>query len=399
MPKLLRITTIPLSLDKLLTGQLRFMSSYFDVIAVSADGPEIETIKKREGCDYLVIPMTRTISPFRDYVALLKMIKLIKREKPTIVHSHTPKAGLIAMLAAYYCKTPIRLHTVAGLPLMETTGFKKQLLVWVERVIYRCANYVYPNSLELKRYIEEQKFTSSDKLKVLGNGSSNGIDVHYFERTTAIMDQAEQLKRKYAISSTNFVFIFIGRIVKDKGINELVNAFDQLNKKHTFIKLILVGPFEDELDPIHPNTRQLIRQNNAIITTGFINDIRPYLAASHVLVFPSYREGFPNAPLQAGCFELPMIVSDINGCNEIVQDGVNGLVVPPKNEIALQKAMETMIVDEALRERCAKASRSIIVHNYSRETVWNALLEEYKNLLMAKRISLTHVSKIPETSL
>ena len=207
------------------------------------------------------------------------------------------------------------------------------------------------------------------------------------------------MKNKYGIASSDLVFIFVGRIVKDKGINELVNAFNQLNKEYKTIKLILVGPFEDELDPIHINTRNIIEQNINIVTTGFINDIRPYLVASHVLTFPSYREGFPNVPLQAGCFELPMIVTDINGCNEIVQDRVNGLLIPPKNESALRSAMQKMIEDEAFREKCATASRQVIVENYSRETVWNALLKEYEHLLQAKGISFTHVSKIPETSI
>ena len=399
MSKLVRVTTIPLSLDKLLTGQLRFMAPYFDVIAVSSDGPEVERIKYREGCNYHIVPMTRTIAPVKDLFSLREMIKLIKREKPDIIHSHTPKAGFIAMLAAYYCKIPVRLHTVAGLPLMEASGLKKQLLIWVEKLTYKCATHVYPNSRELKSYIEQNKFTYSNKLKVLGNGSSNGIDVNYFKRTEAISNEAEQLKNKYGVTSSDLVFIFIGRIVKDKGINELVNAFNKLNNKYKTIKLILIGPFEDELDPIHLNTRNIIKQNINIITTGFINDIRPYLAASHVLTFPSYREGFPNVPLQAGCFELPMIVTDINGCNEIVQDGVNGLLIPPKNEPALQSAMEKMIEDEAFRKKCATASRQVIVENYSRETVWNALLKEYEHLLQAKGLSFTHVSKIPETSI
>jgi len=398
MSKLVRVTTIPLSLDKLLTGQLRFMASYFDVLAVSSEGPEIESIKHREGCKHFVVPMTRTISPFKDSVSLWSMIKLIKKEKPDIVHSHTPKAGLIAMLAAYYCKTPIRLHTVAGLPLMETKGFRKKLLIWVEKLTYKCASCVYPNSLELKKYIEENKFTSPEKLKVLGMGSSNGIDVNYYKRTTTIIEEAEVLRNNYGISASELVFIFVGRIVKDKGIKELVNAFDQLNKKYRTIKLILVGPFEDELDPIQPETRKLIEHNKNILITGFINDIRPYLAASNVLTFPSYREGFPNVPLQAGCFELPMIVTDINGCNEIVQNGVNGLLVLPKDEVALQSAMERMINDEDFRKCCAKVSRHMIVENYSRENVWNALLKEYKNLLEVKEINLTHVSKIPETN-
>jgi glycosyltransferase involved in cell wall biosynthesis len=396
--KLIRITTIPLSLDKLLTGQLYFMKAKgFHTTAVSAYGKEIEAIKEREQCDFRIIKMTRFITPVQDLLSLFKMISLLKKEKPQIVHTHTPKAGLIGMLAAWFCKVPVRLHTVAGLPLMETKGFKKKVLVWVEKITYGSSHYVYPNSLELKKYILQNKFTSPNKLKVLGNGSSNGIDTDHFKKTQTVLSEAEELKNKYQLSSPDLVFIFIGRIVKDKGINELVESFHQLNKKYLHLKLLLAGDFEDDLDPVSLNTKQIINSNNNIICTGFVNDVRPYLAASDVLAFPSYREGFPNVPLQAGCMELPMIVTDINGCNEIVQDGINGLVIPVKNTTALQSAMERMITDEIFRKECASTSRQIIVENYSRGTIWNALLKEYETLLHMKGINFTHVPEITET--
>ncbi len=396
--KLARVFTIPLSLDLLITGQLYFMKSKgFHVIAVSSCGKEIEAIKKREQCDFKIIKMTRFITPVQDLLSLYKMIAFLKKEKPQIVHTHTPKAGLIGMLAAKVCKVPVRLHTVAGLPLMETKGFKKKILVWVEKITYGCSQYVYPNSLELKKYILQNKFTSPHKLKVLGNGSSNGIDTNHFKKTQPVLSEAEALKNKYQLSSPDLVFIFIGRIVKDKGINELVESFHQLNKKYSHLKLLLAGDFEDDLDPVSSDTKQIINTNRNIICPGFVNDVRPYLAASDVLVFPSYREGFPNVPLQAGCMELPMIVTDINGCNEIVQDGINGSVIPVKNAAALQSAMERMITDEIFRKECASASRQIIVENYSRETIWNALLKEYETLLHQKGINFTHVSEIVET--
>lgn len=391
----MRVTTIPLSLDKLLTGQLKFMSDKgFDVTAVSANGSEIESIKEREDCEHCIIPMTRTISPLADVKALWKMVRLIKKEKPVIVHTHTPKAGLIGMLAAWFCKVPVRLHTVAGLPLMESSGSKRKLLVFIEKCIYACASAVYPNSFELKDYIEKNKFTSFNKLKVIGKGSSNGIDIDYFKKTGKIITEAEQIRAQYRISANDLVFVFVGRIVKDKGINELVKAFDHLNKKYFNIKLLLIGPFEDDLDPIDNSTRDILTANRSIICTGFINDVRPYLAAADVLAFPSYREGFPNVPLQAGCFDLPSIVSNINGCNEIIKNNVNGLIVPPKNLIALEAAMERMVADEDFRKKCSSVAREMITKNFSREVVWHALLEEYKRELNQKGIKCAYVSEV-----
>lgn len=381
-PILIRITTVPISLEVLLTGQMRYMSEKgLSVYMISSAGKNIHALEKSENCQFIEVEMHRLISPFKDLISLYKLIKVIIKIKPSIVHTHTPKAGFLGMLAACFCRVPVRMHTVAGLPLMEAKGIKKQVLILAEKFTYACAHFVYPNSFALKEYIQQQKYTSSKKLKVIGNGTSNGIDANYFKKTSAILNEAEKIKKEFGIFSTNLVFIFIGRIVKDKGINELAEAFNQLNAKYKSIKLLLIGPFEDDLDPIENTTREIISSNTNIITTGFIDDVRPYLAASSILTFPSYREGFPNVPLQAGCMELPMIVTDINGCNEIVHNNMNGLIIPPKNTELLYNAMEKMITDESFRKKCASASRQMIIDKFSRETVWKGLLNEYERLL------------------
>jgi glycosyltransferase involved in cell wall biosynthesis len=397
-PILVRITTVPLSFEVLLTGQMKFMSEHgFKVYMISSAGKNVKRIQENEGCEFIEVEMSRLISPFKDIKSLFKLIKELKELKPLIVHTHTPKAGLLGMLAAWFCKVPVRMHTVAGLPLMETTAFKRKLLILVEKVTYRCADFVYPNSFALKEYIQNNKFASSRKLKLIANGSSNGIDTAYFKRSDETLNRAQQLRNELGILPTDITFIFIGRVVKDKGINELVHAFNQLTGEYGSLKLLIVGPFEDDLDPIDDASRKIINSNKNIITTGFVHDVRPYLAASSILAFPSYREGFPNVPLQAGCMELPMIVTDINGCNEIVQNEINGLIIPAKSTDALYTAMEKMITDEALRKKCATASRQAIIDNFSRDTVWQALLAEYTNLLHRKGINFTHVSEATET--
>lgn len=361
---------------------MKYMSENgFTVYMISSPTKNAKELEKKENCRFIEVKMYRLISPFKDVVSLYKLIKIIIKIKPSIVHTHTPKAGLLGMLAAWFFKVPVRMHTVAGLPLMETKGLKKQVLILVEKITYACANFVYPNSFALKEYIQHNKFTSPKKLKVIANGTSNGIDTDYFKRTTEVLESAEKIRKEFGILPTDIVFIFIGRIVKDKGINELVQAFDKLNAKYKFVKLLLVGPFEDDLDPIENASREIIASNKNIITTGFIDDVRPHLAASSILTFPSYREGFPNVPLQAGCMELPMIVTDINGCNEIVQNDITGLIIPPKDIGLLHEAMEKMITNETFRKKCACASRQIIIDKFSRETVWKELLNEYEKLL------------------
>ena len=380
--KIIRITTVPISLRVLLKGQLAFMSNYFDVIGVTS-GPkaEIEEIKKNELIEVIELNMTRTISPIKDFISLIKMTLLFIKEKPNIVHTHTPKAGTIGMLAAKLARVPFRLHTVAGLPLLEEKGNKRVLLNFIEKITYFCANWVYPNSVGLKNIIIDQNFCNPKKIKVLSNGSSNGIDTNYFDPFLFGNQDKSEFRLKYKISENDFVFIFVGRLVGDKGINELVNAFIKLENKENRYKLILVGPTEPELDPLKTGTLFEIENNINIINVGYQVDVRPFFAISNCLVFPSYREGFPNVVMQAGAMGLPSIVTNINGCNEIIIDGENGLVIPVKNANALYKAMEKICLNHCLYFNLKNNSRQMIQSRYDQKMVWEAILNEYKFLL------------------
>lgn len=423
--KLIRITTVPLSLHKLLNGQMRFMSKYYEVVAVSSPDKLLDEVGLNEGVRTAGIDMSRKITLFKDIRSLIKMICFLRKEKPSIVHTHTPKAGIIGLLAARFTGVPIRMHTVAGLPLIEATGWKRKLLNVVEKLTYFCATHVYPNSQGLKTIILNHKFTKEQKLKIIANGSSNGIDTTYFDPTLYSQKQKEELRKSLNIHTNDFVFIFIGRLVKDKGINELVGAFGKLeagswkteekleirNEKlegkneesfefrsstesittspHLPVsqfhrhrcKLLLVGDLETQLDPLLPETIENIKLNKNIVSVGWQDDVRPYLTIADALVFPSYREGFPNVVMQAGAMGLPSIVTDINGCNEIIIEGENGMIVPPKDEEALCQAMMKMANDSENRDRMASKSREMICDRYEQRVVWEALLEEYERLL------------------
>ncbi|HEY8931265.1 MAG TPA: glycosyltransferase family 4 protein [Mucilaginibacter sp.] len=387
IPKLIRITTVPLSLEKLLGGQMGYMrQNGFDVYMVSSDSPKKTMLEEKEGCPFLVVNMTRTISPFKDLISLFKLIGLLRKLKPEIVHTHTPKAGFIGMLAALYCRVPVRLHTIAGLPLMEATGLQRSILNYVERITNACAKRVYPNSKKLQEFMIQEKLCKPDKLKVIGGGSSNGIDTEFFKLTESIADTAAAFKVDNYIAPGDFVFVFIGRLVKDKGIEELVIAFKELSSVYKNIKLILVGPAEPELDPLTAECEREINENPQIIAVGYQGDVRPYLAAANALVFPSYREGFPNVPMQAGCFDLPSIVTDINGCNEIINNGENGLVVPVKNMQALKQAMQNLVDDDLLYSRLKANARKKILERYEQKKFWNLLLNEYNQQLDENKV-------------
>ncbi len=388
MKKLIRITTVPISFKVLLKGQLRFMASNgFDVKGVSSEGEELREVHENEGIVMEAINMSRKITPFQDLKSLWEMWNFLRKEKPQIVHTHTPKAGIIGMLAARLAGVPHRLHTVAGLPLMEATGIKRKILNFVEKLTYSSATRVYPNSKGLYDFILQNNFTQSNKLKIIANGSSNGINTTFFSPAQVSEIEKVALREKLNIHSDDFVFVFVGRIVSDKGINELIKAFSELqaagNNELTGIKLLLVGGLESDLDPLNPETLAEINQNKDIISAGFQQDVRPFFAISDALVFPSYREGFPNVVMQAGAMGLPSIVSDINGCNEIIVEGENGLIIPSKNVEKLKEKMLTLARDKNLYIKLKENSRRMIESRYEQSVVWNALLEEYEGLLQS----------------
>ena len=376
MKKLIRITTVPISLDKLLGKQLSFMNQFYNVTAISADKKELERVATKYGVKNHHIEMTRTISPVDDLKAVWKLYQFLRKEKPEMVHSHTPKAGIVGMMAAFFAGVPYRFHTVAGLPLLEVAGTKRKVLNFVEKLTYSFATKVYPNSFGLKDIILDQNFCASEKLQVIANGSSNGIDTTYFDTTHFTADDNIALRKQLKIEPSDFVFIFVGRLVGDKGMNELIAAFKSLALPK--VKLLLVGPFETELDALQTETLQEIDQNPNIITVGFQPDVRPYFALANALVFPSYREGFPNVVLQAGAMGLPSIVTNINGCNEIIQNHQNGLIIPVKDANALENSMRHLVEDEVLYQSLKQEARQKIVNKYEQQVVWQAILAAYK---------------------
>lgn len=380
MFKLTRITTVPISLEKLLNNQLLFMKDYYEITAISSDKENLEKVGKSQKISVHAIEMTRKITPWKDLKALWKLYLYLKKEQPLIVHTHTPKAGTIGMIASKMAGVPHRIHTVAGLPLLETNGGKRKLLNLVEKITYSCASKIYPNSKGLKKIIIQEGFCKPEKIKIISNGSTNGIDSQFFNPEKISNELLFHLKKSLGIQLDDFVFVYVGRLTGDKGINELVVAFQKILTEFDNTKLLLVGFFESELDPLQKETIIEIKNNERIIFVPFQEDIRPYYAVSNTLVFPSYREGFPNAVLEAGAMGLPSIVTNINGCNEIIEDYKNGILIPPKNPAALFMAMKKIISDTSLRNYLQQNARQMIVSRFEQIVLWKALLDEYQKL-------------------
>lgn len=379
MKKIIRTATVSISLDVLLKGQLTFLKEYYEVVAVSGQDVHLDNVASREGVRTIPLSIQRQISPFKDFISLLKLYKVLRKEKPLIVHSITPKAGLLTMIAGFFAGVPIRIHTFTGLVFPYKNGFLHHLLLFLDKVLCRFATHIIPEGEGVKKDLLAFKVTKKP-LKVIANGNVNGIDIDFFNPNEVSLVEQENLKQQLHISSTDFVFVFVGRLVSDKGINELVTAFTNLSKHNSNCKLLLVGPFESELDPLNRETFDLISSNKSIISIGFQDDVRTYLALSNVFVFPSHREGFPNVVLQAGAMNLPCIVTDICGSNEIIIPNETGIIIPVKNEIAIFEAMQLLFHDKDLFQKLQSKSRFNIVSRFQQELVWNTLLQEYKRL-------------------
>ncbi len=376
-PKLIRTSTIAMSLDILLKGQLAFLNDYFHVIAVSGEDYHLKNVAIRERVSTVSVLMSRTISPINDLVSLVKLYILFKKEKPLIVHSITPKAGLLSMVAAYFARVPIRIHTFTGLIFTNRTGLIKQLLMLMDSLLCKCATNIYPEGEGVKRDLIQYKITNKP-LYVLANGNINGIDLEYFNSENNSELELGKLRTSLGINSNDFVFIFVGRIVADKGINELIAAFSKLSEHKENVKLLLVGPLEKNSNPISKETVLEIHQNINIISTGYQDLVRDYFSLANVLVFPSYREGFPNVVLQAGAMGLPSIVSNINGCNEIIINNYNGIIIPVKNELTIFDAMQLLLEDESLCRKMKANARLNVESRFNQQAVWKAILDEYK---------------------
>ena len=296
--------------------------------------------------------MHRDISIIADICSLYKLIRLFHHEQPYIVHANTPKASLLSMFTAWIVRVPVRIYTVTGLRFETATGNFRRILKLMEMITCKCATDVIPEGNGVARTLVSEHITLKPLAKI-HNGNINGIDLRYFDRTQDVMARTVGIRKDDVTT-----FVFIGRMVRDKGINELIDAFCQLNDKYPNTRMLLVRNLEENLDPISPRTKTLIDSNPSIEHVGYQNDVRPWLASSDVLVLPSYREGFPNVILQAGAMGLPVIVSDVNGADEVVISGYNGIIIPRKNTDALYSAMAEMVSKPDLRHTMSSNSRN-----------------------------------------
>ena len=376
--KIIRASTIGASLNTFCFGLLSELKEKgYQVIALSSPDNSLSVLGAREHVRTIGVPMERHISPVRDLVSFFRLIRVFFHEKPVMVHSMTPKAGLLCMMAAWVARVPVRVHTFTGLVFPTAKGLTKKVLMATDWLTCACATQVIPEGQGVLNDLKNNGITSKPMM-VLGYGNVMGVDMNRFSRRPEVMEIVSQKSLK----SDKFTFVFVGRIVKDKGINELCEAFDKLSSMAN-VRLLLVGPSEDSLDPISQKSKDIIEQNPAIESVGgkFGDELLSYYAASDCFVFPSYREGFPNTVLEAGAMGLPSIVTDINGSREIIVEGENGVIIPSHDANALFDAMLNMMKDKDAREKMAGNARQMIESRYEQGFVRKCLYDFYDEIL------------------
>lgn len=379
MYKIIRTSTIPLSLNLFCRGLLRELSQEYEVVALSSPQPELAEIAEREGVRTIAVPMCRRIAPWHDAVALWRLVRIFRRERPQMIHSITPKAGLLSMVAAWIARVPVRVHTFTGLVFPAASGLRRRLLMLADSVTCLCATHVVAEGEGVRQDLLQYGITKK-RVEVLGYGNIRGIDLSYYDRTPEVVERAAEIRASSGVSDNSFVFVFAGRIVRDKGIDELIEAFCRLEADGCDVRLLLAGD-EEVSDPISETSRRSMARNGSICRTGWIEDVRAYYAAADALVFPSYREGFPNVVIEAGAMGLPSIVTDINGSREIIVEGENGVIVPPRDAEALYRAMKEMAGDRRRVSAMAEKARPMVASRYEQGFVRENLKKFYRSLL------------------
>lgn len=444
MKKIIRAATLGTSLNTFCEGILQdllngVLGNPCEVIALATPDPDLNALAVREGVRVIGVLMERRISPLKDLKSLFQLVKVFRRENPDMVHSMTPKAGLLCMMAGWMAGVPVRVHTFTGLVWPTEKGLKRRILMATDWLTCACATHVIPEGYGVMEDLREH--ITKKPMRVLGYGNVRGIDLQYWQVNSSY--EGKRKKEKGTIDSQNwqvnssdegkgnkekgeikvsdalehpFTFLFVGRIVGDKGINELIEAFNKLierNKdkgKGKNCRLVLVGRYEEDLDPVSEETRRMIETMPEIEAVGakYGDDLLQCYAESDCFVFPSYREGFPNTVIEAGAMELPCIVTDINGSREIIiavkEKGKvknekmsvgsqhlaqgermsvreNGVVIPAKDADALFEAMLWMMEHEEERAQMGKRAREIISERFEQGFVRQQLYQFYDEIL------------------
>jgi glycosyltransferase involved in cell wall biosynthesis len=371
----------------LLKGQLSYLRTVgFHPAALCSPGSEVAAASAEESIPIVTTHMEREISLFRDLIALVRLWRLLRGLHPAICNAGTPKAGLLVGLAAWLNQVPCRVYTLRGLRLETATGLKRRILLVTERIACGCAHRVICVSPSLRQLAVRLGLVSGDKAVVLASGSSNGIDPSRFAPTPQKTEQASHIRQTLGIKPGQPVIGFAGRFTRDKGVPELLTAFQRVREKVPDVVLLLVGSYEPG-DPVAPETRTAIESEPNVVTVEFTQNIDLYYLAMDIFVLPTHREGFPNTVLEAQAAERPVVTTCATGAIDSIEDGVTGLIVPVGDSVGLAEALKRLLADHSLAVQFGRAGRSRVLREFTQERVWSALADEYISLAKRARLS------------
>jgi glycosyltransferase involved in cell wall biosynthesis len=385
--KIAFITTVPVSLG-FYTSQAQYLKSHgFAVYGVSSPGKLLEASSVWEQIPIYAVDMPRRIAPLRDVIAILRLARILRRIHPQIVYASTPKGGVLGMIAAGLTGTPIRIYGVLGLPFMTATGYRQFLLTWSERVACKLAHQVFSVSHSIREIIVANGICPAEKVKVLVNGSVNGVDADGRFNPDHSKRQRATARQMYNIPAEANVVGFIGRRVRDKGIVELTAAWRRLRETYPNAYLLVVGPPELQ-DAVPAATEQLLQQDVRVRMPGFVDDILLAYAAMDIFVLPTYREGFPVSLLEAAAVELPAVATRVPGCVDAIVDGITGTLVPAFDDEALADAIRRYLDQPELRTTHGRAARERVMREFRPEPILEAVFRECVRLLKEKHLPL-----------
>ena len=384
--KLLYVTTIPATLYFHL-GQIQYMKDRgFEVSALSSPGNLPVQLAGENAIEVHFVEMPRRITPWHDLKALYRLWQTIRQIQPDLIHASTPKGGLLGTIAAFLARVPARIYQMRGLPLMTATGWKYALLWLTEWIACRLSHDVICVSHGLRSEAIDRHLCAEDKIHVLRSGSSNGVDaLTRFNPDRYDPRLRNQLREQYGIPNDAIVVGYVGRIVKDKGLNELTEAWKTVERNFSKAHLVIVGGFEDQ-DPVAPETRQFLHEHPSVHLIGEVEETSPLYMMMDIFVLPTYREGFPNVLLEASAMKLPIVTTDIPGCVDAVNHCENGLVVPVRDAPALSKAIASYLQSTHLRQLHGNQGRDRILSQFTQEDLWESLYQSYLQLLKVRQV-------------